>query len=43
MLENTSLDTLIEQQIKLAVEQRVQAVLDQTTWIDQIEQRIQTK
>jgi hypothetical protein len=40
MLENTSLDTLIEQQIKLAVEQRVQAVLDQTTWIDQIEQRI---
>jgi hypothetical protein len=42
MLDNMSLDNLIEQQIKLAVEQRVQAVLDQTDWIDQLEQRIVT-
>lgn len=40
MLDNMSLDALIEQQIKLAVEQRVQAVLDQSDWIDQLEQRI---
>jgi hypothetical protein len=42
MLDNMSLDNLIEQQIKLAVEQRVQAVLDQSDWIDQLEQRIVT-
>ena len=35
-----SLDSLIEQQIKLAVEQRVQAILEQTDWIDQLENRI---
>ena len=40
MIDNMSLDSLIEQQIKLAVEQRVQAVLDQTDWIDQLENRI---
>lgn len=40
MIDNMSLDNLIEQQIKLAVEQRVQAVLDQSNWIDQLEQRI---
>jgi hypothetical protein len=40
MLDNMTLDALIEQQIKLAVEQRVQAVLDQSDWIDQLEQRI---
>jgi len=40
MLDNMSLDSLIEQQIKLAVEQRVQAVLEQTDWIDQLENRI---
>ena len=42
MIDNMSLDNLIEQQIKLAVEQRVQAVLDQSNWIDQLEQRIVT-
>jgi hypothetical protein len=40
MIDNMSLDSLIEQQIKLAVEQRVQAVIDQTDWIDQLENRI---
>jgi len=40
MIDNMSLDNLIEQQIKLAVEQRVQAVIDQTDWIDQLENRI---
>ena len=40
MIDSMSLDNLIEQQIKLAVEQRVQAVLDQSNWIDQLEQRI---
>jgi hypothetical protein len=40
MIDNMSLDSLIEQQIKLAVEQRVQAVLDQTDWVDQLENRI---
>jgi hypothetical protein len=40
MLDNMSLDSLIEQQIKLAVEQRVQAILEQTDWIDQLENRI---
>ena len=40
MIDNMSLDSLIEQQIKLAVEQRVQAVLDQSNWIDQLENRI---
>ena len=39
MIDNMSLDNLIEQQIKLAVEQRVQAVIDQTDWIDQLENR----
>ena len=42
MIDNMSLDNLIEQQIKLAVEQRVQAVIDQTDWIDQLENRIVT-
>jgi hypothetical protein len=42
MIDNMSLDSLIEQQIKLAVEQRVQAVIDQTDWIDQLENRIVT-
>ena len=42
MIDSMSLDNLIEQQIKLAVEQRVQAVLDQSNWIDQLEQRIVT-
>ena len=42
MIDNMSLDSLIEQQIKLAVEQRVQAVIDQTNWIDQLENRIVT-
>jgi hypothetical protein len=40
MIDNMSLDSLIEQQIKLAVEQRVQAVIEQTDWIDQLENRI---
>ena len=40
MIDNMSLDNLIEQQIKLAVEQRVQAVIEQTDWIDQLENRI---
>ena len=40
MLDNTSLDSLIEQQIKTVVEARVQAILAQPEWIDNLEQRI---
>ena len=40
MLDNTSLDSLIEQQIKTVVESRVQAILAQPEWIDNLEQRI---
>ena len=40
MLDNMSLDSLIEQQIKTVVEARVQAILAQPEWIDNLEQRI---
>ena len=40
MLDNMSLDSLIEQQIKTVVESRVQAILAQPEWIDNLEQRI---
>jgi hypothetical protein len=40
MLDNMSLDSLIEQQIKTVVEARVQAILAQPDWIDNLEQRI---
>jgi hypothetical protein len=40
MLDNMSLDSLIEQQIKTVVEFRVQAILAQPEWIDNLEQRI---
>lgn len=40
MLDNMSLDSLIEQQIKTVVETRVQAILAQPEWIDNLEQRI---
>jgi len=40
MLDNMSLDSLIEQQIKTVVEERVQAILAQPEWIDNLEQRI---
>jgi len=40
MLDNMSLDSLIEQQIKTVVEARVQAMLAQPEWIENLEQRI---
>jgi hypothetical protein len=40
MIDNTSLESLIEQQIKVVVEQRVQSMLEQTDWFDSIEQRV---
>jgi len=40
MLDNMSLDSLIEQQIKTVVEARVQAILAQPEWIDGLEQSI---
>ena len=40
MLDNMSINNLIEQQIKTVVEERVQAILAQSEWIDGLEQRI---
>ena len=40
MIDNTSLESLIEQQIKVVVEQRVQSMLEQTDWFDSIEQQV---
>ena len=40
MIDNASLESLIEQQIKTVVEQRVQSILEQTDWFDSIEQRV---
>jgi hypothetical protein len=40
MLDNMSINNLIEQQIKTVVEERVQAILAQSEWIDSLEQRI---
>lgn len=40
MLDNMSINNLIEQQIKTVVEERVQAILAQSEWIDNLEQRI---
>lgn len=40
MIDNTSLESLIEQQIRVVVEQRVQFMLEQTDWFDSIEQRV---
>lgn len=40
MIDNTSLESLIEQQIKTVVEQRVQSMLEQTDWFNNIEQRV---
>ena len=40
MIDNTSLESLIEQQIRVVVEQRVQSMLEQTDWFDSIEQRV---
>ena len=40
MIDNTSLESLIEQQIKVVVDQRVQSILGQTDWFDSIEQRV---
>jgi hypothetical protein len=40
MLDNMSINNLIEQQIKTVVEERVHAILAQPEWIDGLEQRI---
>jgi hypothetical protein len=40
MLDNMSINHLIEQQIKTVVEERVHAILAQPEWIDNLEQRI---
>jgi len=40
MLEDLSINTLIEQQIKTVVEEKIQNILSQTEWIDNLEQRI---
>jgi hypothetical protein len=40
MLDNMSINNLIEQQIKTVVEERVHAILAQPEWIDNLEQRI---
>ena len=40
MLDNMSINNLIEQQIKTVVEEQVQAILAQSEWINGLEQRI---
>jgi hypothetical protein len=40
MIDNTSLESLIEQQIKVVVEQRVQSMLEKTDWFDNIEKQV---
>lgn len=40
MIDPQALDNLIEQQIKLVVEQKIQSILDQTDWVEHLEQRI---
>lgn len=40
MIDTASLDALILQQIKLAVDQRVDDLMSQQVWVDQLEQRI---
>jgi len=40
MLEDLSINALIEQQIKTVVEEKIQNILSQPEWIDSLEQRI---
>jgi hypothetical protein len=40
MLEDSSINTLIEQHIKTVVEERIQSILEQTPWLDNIEEKI---
>lgn len=40
MIDSQALDTLIEQQVKLVVEQKIQSILEQTDWVEHLEQRI---
>ena len=40
MLEDLSINALIEQQIKTVVEEKIQNILSQPEWIDNLEQRI---
>jgi hypothetical protein len=40
MLEDLSINALIEQQIKTVVEEKIQNILSQTEWIDNLEERI---
>lgn len=40
MLEDLSIKALIEQQIKTVVEEKIQNILSQTEWIDNLEERI---